>query len=156
MIGTLSCVSSIYQLVCGRTVGKVALHFSFGHIGARFGYRVSRTEAIVLGKGSVLTAAIAGEFLIGRAHGTMPQTTGKPESGLGLHSKCHPETSLTAVEQRKTGATAADSPSLMPATALRHRCRFGKRGPADGSNMNRSARGRPQCGSRVDGGVERR
>lgn len=78
MIGTLSCVPSIYQLVRGRSVGKVALHFSVGLIGVRVVYRLSSNEAVMLGKGTALTVAVAGVFLIGAAHGTMPQTPGEP------------------------------------------------------------------------------
>ncbi|GAA1359840.1 hypothetical protein GCM10009596_15850 [Arthrobacter rhombi] len=65
MIGKLSCVPPICQQVRGRSAGKAALHFSFGLIGARFVYRVSLNEAILLGKGTALTDAIAGVFMAG-------------------------------------------------------------------------------------------
>ncbi|WP_417219504.1 VC0807 family protein [Arthrobacter sp.] len=62
--GVLSAVPSAYQLVRGRTVGRIALYFSFMSIGALLVSLVPGDERFLLAKGAVLTAATAGVFLV--------------------------------------------------------------------------------------------
>lgn len=62
--GLLSAVPSIYQLVRRKTVGKIALYFSFMSIGALLISLVPGDERFLLAKGSVLTAATAGVFMV--------------------------------------------------------------------------------------------
>lgn len=62
--GLLSAVPSVFQLVRGKTVGKLALYFSFMSIGALLISLVPGDERFLLAKGAVLTAATAGVFLV--------------------------------------------------------------------------------------------
>lgn len=62
--GLISAVPSIYQLMRGRKVGRVALYFSFISIGALLISLVPGDERFLLAKGAVLTAATAGVFLV--------------------------------------------------------------------------------------------
>ncbi|WP_372698582.1 VC0807 family protein [Arthrobacter sp. JSM 101049] len=62
--GVLSAAPSVYQLVRGKVVGRIALYFSFMSVGALLISAVPGDERFLLAKGAVLTAATAVVFAL--------------------------------------------------------------------------------------------